>query len=613
MEGRSASAPYFTVAAVTLAAGLAAYALYFDYKRRNDTEFRRKLRKKRVQKTVEQTMETEAASTTPDISPEMLRDALLQAKNEEGPKSPVEKENYFMTQVGIGEQLAAQGPNFYLPAAMAFFRALRVYPSPVELIVIYQKTIIEPVFKLIMEMTNMDVSAPTSPLSRSMGLDEETSPTRGPPSEASSQEWDKVKVRIEAYYDHFPPKRTNVSISTRENTSGQGSRQVLVVDKDFTAGSVIYKEFPVVAALDLDLQEKGTHCGHCLRPIQPEMSLQLPKDSSSSSFHLTYCSRACMIASKNQSHTLLFTLDSPLPSEIPSAPTPPEMMEARKTAQAKFVEYLKKENRAAPLLVASFIARQVALETQKMVEATNPGKKASADFDFTDTDNQDDRYALADHMERLRYLEVVPNPEELGLLCEVLKTALPGLEEFATEERHMTLSGKMAYNAFGVCFGGGRDDRPEPKCRPEEVEKSRTPYGTHRQIGTAIYTLSSYLTHSCQPSARPSFSSGTAEISIIANRDLKKGDELTIAFVDVTQHPDESVVDCRRRRRVELARGWRFACGCERCVEEGKAMTVEEEKGGLSEEQQKDGSKVENVVKTYAPGQGDAAEDEGVE
>ena len=32
---------------------------------------------------------------------------------------------------------------------MAFFRALRVYPSPVELIVIYQKTIPEPVFKVI--------------------------------------------------------------------------------------------------------------------------------------------------------------------------------------------------------------------------------------------------------------------------------------------------------------------------------------------------------------------------------------------------------------------------------------------------------------------------------
>ena len=82
------------------------------------------------------------------------------------PPVPLEqREQYFMTQVGIGEKLALEGiwnfakylfmflnrdsgPDSYLPAAMAFFRALRVYPSPVELVVIYEKTIIEPVFKV---------------------------------------------------------------------------------------------------------------------------------------------------------------------------------------------------------------------------------------------------------------------------------------------------------------------------------------------------------------------------------------------------------------------------------------------------------------------------------
>ena len=115
-----------------------------------------------------------------------------------------------------------------------------------------------------------------------------------------------------------------------------------------------------------------------------------------------------------------------------------------------------------------------------------------------------------------------------------------------------------------------------------------------------MYTVSSYLSHSCQPSARPSYASGTSEISIIASRDLKKGDELTIAFVDVNQHANETVLDCRRRRRIELARGWRFACGCERCAEESKSMTLED---GLSEEQQKDHSRVEDVVNKYSKDQ----------
>ena len=34
----------FTIAGVTVLGGLLAYAVYFDYKRRNDVEFRKKLR-----------------------------------------------------------------------------------------------------------------------------------------------------------------------------------------------------------------------------------------------------------------------------------------------------------------------------------------------------------------------------------------------------------------------------------------------------------------------------------------------------------------------------------------------------------------------------------------
>ena len=44
------------------------------------------------------------------VTPAALREALDVIKNEGDPKSGEEKEEYFMTQVGIGEQLAAQGP-----------------------------------------------------------------------------------------------------------------------------------------------------------------------------------------------------------------------------------------------------------------------------------------------------------------------------------------------------------------------------------------------------------------------------------------------------------------------------------------------------------------------
>jgi import receptor subunit TOM20 len=53
------------------------------------------------------TSEGSAPSST--VTPDMLRSALEQVKQEEPPSSTEEKEAYFMTQVGMGEQLAAQG------------------------------------------------------------------------------------------------------------------------------------------------------------------------------------------------------------------------------------------------------------------------------------------------------------------------------------------------------------------------------------------------------------------------------------------------------------------------------------------------------------------------
>jgi import receptor subunit TOM20 len=79
---------------------------------------------------------------------------------------------------------------------------------------------------------------------------------------------------------------------------------------------------------------------------------------------------------------------------------------------------------------------------------------------------------------------------------------------------------------------------------------------------------------------------------LIATRDVEKGEELSVAYVDVTQHPDESVLEGRRRRRFELARGWKFACTCERCKEEAKEMS-EENRAAEAQTEVKDGSKVE--------------------
>ena len=169
-----------------------------------------------------------------------------------------------------------------------------------------------------------------------------------------------------------------------------------------------------------------------------------------------------MIASQNQSHRLLFSSDPPLPAEFP---VPPEIKEARRSAQIKLVESLKKENRASPLLLARFVARQVTVELQKIIETTMPGTKKNnvVEDDFTDSDGTDHGFGIGDHIERLRYLEIAPDKKEIALLSNVLQLALPGMEGFLPEERYAILSGKMTYNAFGVSYNGGRDDRV--RCR----------------------------------------------------------------------------------------------------------------------------------------------------
>ncbi|KAJ8517962.1 hypothetical protein ONZ45_g4893 [Pleurotus djamor] len=377
----------------------------------------------------------------------------------------------------------------------------------------------------------------------------------------------------------------------------QDGRKILVAEKDYEPGDIIYKEQPVVTVLDADLQSQGTYCAHCLRHISKGMAIPpSPEDPLSS----VYCSKECQIKAKIQYHSLLFSLDPPLPEDVPTPPVTPLELQERREAQAGFAEYIKKKGHAGPLLVAKFIARQVQNETSKLMPSA-----PAVEVDYPSPEEGD--YGLSDHLERLRYLEVVPDKEEMQLLTKVLQHALPGLEQFVTDERHAVLSGKAQYNSFGVCYGGGRTDKPESDERPEDVEKTRTPYGTSKQIGCGLYIVSAYLGHSCSPNARPSFSNGTAELHLIASQPIKKGDDLSVAYVDVTQHEGETVQDARLRRRKELARGWRFACPCAKCAaeaEQAPATVVEGETPEVEAEEPKDESKVEASLARFEENEG---------
>ncbi|KAI0346773.1 MAS20-domain-containing protein [Trametopsis cervina] len=583
MSGLPRTSTILTIAGATAVTGALAYAVYFDYKRRNDADFRKKLRKekKRVQKAAS------ASAAQVNVPVEELRAAVAKIRQEEVPEIGPLREAYFMEQVGIGEQLCAQGPAAALPAALSFFRALRVYPSPVELIMIYQKSVPEEVFKLVVQMTNLDVSDDASPSeppsvvepakqSPSQTRDDEaaeTSPERsGPPSETSSQDWDRL-TDPGRYYNYFPAKSFNVSVQDK------GSKKILVAEKDFETGDVIYTEEPVVTALDADLQELGTHCTHCLRLVHKGDALTLENDL----LGAVYCSKECQAKSKIQSHGCLFLPEPLLPAEFGELPD----TKARRNGQEAFAQYIKTTKKTHSLLVARFAARQVASQIAKLTQGDQPLSELDTP-NYTEKGSPD--YALGDHFERLRYVDVTIPDEEIQVVQGVFSNALPGLEQFLTDERHGIMLSQIAYNAIGVAYSGGRDDKPVFQERPEDQERTRTPHGTARQIGSGLYIVSSYIGHSCDPSAKPSFKKGNSELHLVATRPIKKGEEVTMSYVDVTQRPEETADESRRRRRFELARGWRFKCECSRCAAEATEAPAEENLGVSQDESRLDPS-----------------------
>jgi import receptor subunit TOM20 len=418
---------------------------------------------------------------------------------------------------------------------------------------IFQNTVPEPIFKMVLEMMRLD-----------------------------------VKGRVEGYYEVFPPKRMNVSTKTVEVTDSSGAtvlKRILVADKDFTAGEVIYNEQPIVAVLDSDLEGKGSHCSQCLRKIDEGAALNPDGDRLASSF----CSKECEAKLKAESQSLLFGPEYAIPVEL-NPNQDPEMAKKREDAQIAFARFARESGGIQFMLVARFIARQVVNETVKLlpVNRVTPSSPSSQAADEWTANG----YTLFDHMERVRYLEL--NGKEGGAehLREILKANLPGLEDFVTDERYTVLIGKMAYNAFGISPSGGRDDKPPPSARPEDTELTRTPIGTARQVGAGFFAVSSYISHSCNPCARPTFESGNSEMHLVATRDIKAGDEITVSYVDASIHDDEDAVKARYRRRKELVRGWRFACQCDRCAREAPPPSAGEKEIELKDDE----SKVEPIV-----------------
>ncbi|KAI9223194.1 hypothetical protein BC828DRAFT_403370 [Blastocladiella britannica] len=400
--------PWLLATVVALALG-AGYTLYFDYKRRADPKFRRQLRKqaKKVAQTKPATDGASAAAAGAVGVGAGAGDRLggLAADDDAAsvplsavpglaeflatpmPEAPEDKETFFMELLSKGENLAKLGPQFYEVAATCFYKALKVYPAPAELVMLYQRTVAPPVFELIMTKVA-----------------------------------DEVKHRQEQYFVEFPPANYNVRVRAEDDPTkpaledgSKPQRRLLVATKDFAVGDAIFTEEPLVASILPANVENESHCSYCLATAAGATAVSSDRTGN------TYCSESCRDAAWTAFEELLYA-DHAAPGGSTT-----------KTFAAKCVD----AGTQVPLSMARFLAQMVKEDMARQSEPAQEVEEYGA-------------WDHIERLKYLDLQPTAEDTKFMDLLQKSLGAKVPGLSDFLTEERYMMLKGKLLYNQYAV-------------------------------------------------------------------------------------------------------------------------------------------------------------------
>lgn len=323
-----------------------------------------------------------------------------------------------------------------------------------------------------------------------------------------------MQKKQERYYELYPPAGMNVRLEQRDNsgvfesiTSDENDEQnkswVLVTNKDVKADDVIYTESPTVSFLSPEFRKE--YCTHCLKRVTAEVKCD--------NCDVVFCSVTCRETAEKLYHSVLCGVQLGMTGAI----------------------------------IAKLFATSVAEEQMRSGEASE--------------------YGTWEHLERLRFLQIELDDdlfEERSQVLNLLDSKLPGIKDFITEERYMTLKGRLMRNLQAVVDQNKED--------AEVVEMFRG--DGSKRIGAGLYVFSSYIRHSCQPNVKITFKNGNM-CSVVALENLKAGDELQAMWTD---DPEKT------------ASIWRFKCLCASCIKVSKKVEDKEEleeREGEKEEKEK--------------------------
>ncbi|KAF9095362.1 hypothetical protein BGX23_000588 [Mortierella sp. AD031] len=416
-----------TIVAATvgvLAVATIGYAVYFDSKRQTDPEFKRKL--KRERKRAEKVAKAEAKKLS-EQSAQDIEEFLATVKEEDFPTSMEEREKFCMAQLSAGEELFMKGPEHYSLAAICFYMALKVYPAPAELVMVFQKTIPPEVFTVVMGMLSKDVQS-----------------------------------KEEKYYTVFPPKEMNVKVEEKpEGLDANGQRMTrrgLVATKSFAKGEVIYTETPVISALEPSLEGKN-FCHYCLKEMISR-DLMIPCSQCSVA---VFCSESCKTSAAQEFHDILCTKNIKGADNDGSATSAPGAQALR--------DYTKETRNIVPAMLARFLAKMV------HDEALNSGAEYNA-FDHLE------RLIYVEQT-------MGPDEEkEMELLKLALGSSIPGIDQFITEERYLVMKGRLLYNLYGVSSGisPALSVKPLPESHRSVRDRPITGAGLYRATSYLMHS-----------------------------------------------------------------------------------------------------------------------------
>ncbi|KAJ2038580.1 mitochondrial import receptor subunit tom20 [Coemansia sp. RSA 922] len=626
--------------AVTAAVAGLSYVAYFDYKRRNDRQFRRKLQRNR--KKAEKTAQKVSSLSLDDINDQAL-ELLNIVTKEKLPESAEDKEQFFLAQVSRGETLCSAGPAGYTEAACRFYQALMVYPNPVELVMIYQKTTPEEVFKLVMAMMAQE-----------------------------------VRQKQSRYFDAFPTADKFVSIKDKNKLGASKGKKAeegkevvtpnrgLFATKSFEAGEIVYEEDAVVSTL-LPCAQNGQFCYHCLKhipetkdrveeaqdetepaekvaeePVEDaeeakaeetedkgdeekldEEKLDEEKVSEEKTEEVEAETEAVAIPAadadeeeeeeepKTYAEAISVGLTPEFSAKSSSALACDKCHEAvycsekcRQDAYDGYHQFLcpsstsstarefalltQQSHELAPILIAKFFGLLVDREKKKELARA---------LGVAGETTEADKYTTWEHLECMRYLELLPTTSDariLRKLGELMSHSVPGLVEFVTSDRYTMLKGKLDYNAYAV-----HTDVDVPTASESEIvsDTMRDDHGASA-VGTALYLISSHIAHSCDPNAQAVFSEGTDKIAIKTLKPVDKDEELRVSFVDPSLRKED--------RQKLLKASYRITCTCPKCESE----VSEEKEEEVVEEPVAEEKSVEAVEEAVAEAKSEEAVEE---